>query len=212
MPNYADIIPVDHLERKFGELEHRIIARNTTELRKSLPAQIPGICMFIWDEMVDRGLVRDPYKIGPIIHRNYKGIYEFVSRELGREAIDDAFAEKYFNKIDPSESFVDFSIARCFPDDLHIVDIELSDNTRPLARTDPSREFRQYHGLHLFGEVLERIRAVAREEGVSRLSLMVAHAPLHHVFSRHGFKVGKSVMAQAAYQQVGFGHSMYLEL
>lgn len=41
---------------------------------------------------------------------------------------------------------------------------------------------------------------------------MVGSPPLHEVFTRYGFQVGKSAVAQTAYKNVGMGHSMFMSV
>jgi hypothetical protein len=67
---------------------------------------------------------------------------------------------------------------------------------------------RNYRGLHVFDDFIERLNDVAKSKGVERISLMVAHAGLYPVFSRHGFVVSRTKMAQIAFKGAGVGYPM----
>jgi hypothetical protein len=159
--------------------------------------------------MVHRGRVGDPFKIAPIINRGYGGIYEFVQRELGEAPVRDAFAVEFFNDLS-DKSFVEVSLAHCYPADIHICDVEFSDNRRKVDARDPTRAYRTFKGLHVFDDFLTRLKNVAQENGAERISLMVAFPGLHEVFSRHGFQIGETEMAKKAYAIAGKGYPMFL--
>lgn len=111
-------------------------------------------------------------------------------------------------------SFVDVSIVRCWPNDIHIADVEFSDNRKPLrggSKVKGSTN-RGYHGLHVFGEFIRRLKATAKEKDIQRISLMAADRELYPVFKRHGFKVSTAKMAQIAFKGAGVGFPMILEV
>lgn len=189
-----------------------IIANGVADFLLKSSKDVPGACMFVWDEMVDRGVASHPFAISPVVENGYQGIYDFIRDELDREPIVDAFASKWFHVGPASESFVDISLVECFPGDIHIADVEFSDVGKPVKRTDPSSEYRKYHGLHVFDEFMENLTSVARSRGAERLSLMVAHAPLYRVFERHGFRVSSTHMAQMAFQMAGTGFPMLMDI
>jgi len=212
MPELKDAIPVDLFTPMFKEVRENVVATTVLDFLKKKPKQEPSLSLFIWDEMVHRGVVPndDKFKIAPVINNEFKGIYKFVKGELGKDPVSDAYSVEYFNEVVPDDAFVEVSLAQCFPDDIHIVDVEFSDNRKLIPATDPSSKFRTYKGLHVFDEFLNRLKGVARGRDVGRISLIVAWPPLHKVFTRHGFRVSETEMAQRGYKMAGHGHSMYL--
>ena len=212
MAELKNAVPVDLFEPMFKKVREKVIATNVSEFLKNKPKQVPSISLFIWDEMVHRGAVpnHERFKIAPIINNEFKGVYKFIKKELGKEPISDIYAVEYFNEVVPNDAFVEVALAQCFPNDIHIIDVEFSDNRRPIGQRDPTREFRTYKGLHVFGEFLDRLREVARGRGIERISLIVAWPPLHNVFIRYGFRVSETEMAQRGHKIAGHGYSMYL--
>lgn len=212
MSKFEDSIPIGRFSAHFSQIREEVRATTVSEFLSKEPEKVPSICLFIWDEMVHRRFTSEPFKIAPIINNNFEGIYGFVARELKSEPITEAYAARFFNEHDDNTSFADVVLARCYPNDVHIVDVEFSDNSKPLPPGDPNRRYRTYRGLHVFDTFLERLKSVARAKDANRISLLVASPPVHQVFLRHGFRVNDTQMAQMAANNVGHGHAMVLDI
>lgn len=198
----------------FEHVFEQVLAADWTTFQKARPQDVPGICMFIWDEMVHRNVTSFPFKIAPYTQNNFSGVAEFIQKELGRPPVTEAYAVSYFNEITPKTSFIDVSLVRCWPNDIHIADVEFSDNRLPVhAGPKIKGELgRSYHGLHIFGDFINGLRGVAKEKGVERISLMVADGALYPVFKKYGFEVSETYMAQIGFKKAGMGFPMVLQL
>ncbi|RWI99555.1 hypothetical protein [Mesorhizobium sp.] len=214
MAELADAVPKDRFEALFGRVREQVVAVGWDDFQKARPQDVSGICLFIWDEMVDRGVARKPFKIAPYTQNDFKGVAGFLERELKEKPVLEAYAVSYFNDVDPRVSFADVSLVRCWPNDLHIADVEFSDNRMPLPTGSKVKGSinRGYRGLHVFGEFIGRLKRIATEKGVERISLMVADRELYPVFKRHGFKLSTTKMAQIAFKGAGVGFPMILEV
>jgi len=212
MAKLSNAIPIDLFVPLFNNVKETILATDWASFQKNRAKDVSGICMFIWDEMVHRGVATEPFKIAPIIHNGFEGIAEFIREELKQEAVTEAYAVSFYNEIDPKNSFADVSLVHCWPNDIHIADIEFSDNRKPTHsdRKLKSSSRRNYHGLHVFGDFIKRLKSVAREKGIERISLLVAHKDLYPVFQRHGFRLSESKMARLAFENTGSGFAMIL--
>jgi hypothetical protein len=207
-----EVIPAERFAETYAQVCREVLATTVEQWRTRRSKDIPSTMMFIWDEMVHRGIARSPFKVAPIVNSGFKGIYEFIEEELGHSPLSDAFAVEYFNELEPTSSFAEVSLVQCFPNDLHISDVEFSDQRHPLPATHPDRRHRKYKGLHVFEQFLDRLRSVARARGTERISGLVASPPVHHVLARHGFQISDSKMALAAYRRTGQGHAMILRV
>lgn len=205
-------VPEERFAAIYGDIRKTPLATTVSELRTRRSKDVPPTLMFIWDEMVHRGIARAPFKIAPIVNSGFKGIYEFVQRELGKAPLTAAYAVKYFSVSEADNSFAEVSLVHCFPNDIHICDVEFSDQRHPLPANHPDRKFRRYKGLHVFDEFIDRLCMVARARDADRISGLVASPPVHYVLARHGFRVSDSKMAQAAARTVGHGHAMILSV
>jgi hypothetical protein len=214
MAELADAIPKDLFVSTFQDVKETILATDWESFQKKRTKDVAGVCLFIWDEMVHQGVTAEPSKIAPIVNNDFKGIAKFVRQELKKEPVTEAYAVSYYNEVDPKNSFVDVSLVRCWPNDIHISDVEFSDNRKPAHAGDKvkSSSQRNYHGLHVFGDFIIRLKNVAREKSIERISLMVAHKDLYEVFRRHGFQVSETKMAKLAFERVGIGFPMILSV
>lgn len=205
-------LPKASIEALVPDADTRVLATTVRDWKRAKPAQVPTLSLFVWDEMVHRGRARHPFKIAPYArdHGHKGGIYSFVQAELGTAPASSAFTVE-MSRPGEAETFVDLSLVRCFPNDIHICDVEFADHSKPIGRGDETYPYRDYAGLHVFPEFLKRLIEVASSQGVSRISLMAAHPPLRTTFERHGFEVSDTEMAQRA-ALVGHGFPMILRL
>jgi hypothetical protein len=135
-----------------------------------------------------------------------------VHGELGRALVAELFAADYYNEHSQLAPFARIARADCYPDDVHIVNVEFRDLTQRLTLNDPTRESRVYKGLGVFEPFLHGLKEVARKRGARRISLVVSWPPLRSVFARYGFTVSETKMAQFALRTAGYGFTMVLVL
>jgi len=207
-----DAVPAERVAETYGQVRRVVLATTIEQWRARRAKDIPPTMMFIWDEMVHRAIAPTPFKVAPIVNNGFKGLYEFVEHELGRSPLSAAYAVEYFNELRPARSFAEVSLVHCFPNDIHICDVEFSDQRHALPANHPERRHREYKGLHVFGEFLDRLRSIAQARGAERISGLVASPPVHHVLTRHGFRISASKRAQEAARRAGHGHAMILEV
>lgn len=200
----SEAVPMDVIKRVFPDARSQVVASDVKSFLAN-GTDISSTCMFIWDEMVHRGVAKEPFKIAPIIHDDFKGIHQFIKKEFGRAPITDAYSVKLFNG-HGGDAFGEVVLTEIYPDDIHISDVMFADNRKPV------KAHRRYKGLHVFGEFLARLKEVAESRGKERNSLLCASPPVYEVFSRHGFKVSETEMAQRAFNMAGTGFAMVLKV
>src|SRR3546814_17428401 len=103
----------------------------------------------------------------------------------------------------PDYPFAVIELCQCFPDDVHIADVEPSDIRRKLEQPQNGIGTRGYTGLGVFGDLLDGVQMVAKESGISRISLIAASSHPHAVLERAGFKVGSSASPALASRRPG---------
>src|SRR3546814_11580111 len=91
----------------------------------------------------------------------------FLDKKWGRPFLQDAFATKLYSPIMPDYPFAVIELCQCFPDDLHIADVELSDIRRKLEQPQNGIGARGYHGLGVFGALRDGVKMVDKEGGLS---------------------------------------------
>lgn len=123
--------------------------------------------------------------------------------------ISDAYYAEWFNGLSDDEPFIKIELCQCYPSDIHIADVVFADLSRPANDTTEVSP-RQHHGLGIFDEFLDRLRGVARDRGVERISLVAASPAAHVFFSKHGFEVSPTLVGQTAFDTLGYSHPMIL--
>lgn len=212
MLDLAYALPKQSIEALVPGASTEVIATTVKEWKVKKAAEVSAASLFIWDEMVDRKKAKKPFKIAHYANdRDHKeGIYSFVQKELGAAPVSAVYDVAMYRSGD-DEPFVHVSLARCWPNDIHICDVEFSDRAKPVNDSDPTSDYRGWHGLHVFPEFLARLKEVAVSQGAKRISLVAAHPPLLAVFQKYGFEVSKTEMSQRALAD-GIGVPMILTL
>jgi hypothetical protein len=205
--DFADAIPLDAIKAKVGNVKVDVVAKNVKAWRKARAKDVNNTLMSIWDEMVHRGKVKDPMAVSPIVQDGFKGLYEFLQKELAATPILSAYGAELYDEHLPDYAFGEVSLVHCLPNAIHIADVQFSDTRRPC-----DEPFRGFKGLGVFGEFVENLKQVGRDKNVERLTLVVAYPPLHKVFERHGFKLNETEVSRFGFENSGHGHSMYLDL
>src|SRR3546814_5360806 len=90
--------------------------------------------LYGWDYAVAQQLVDDDQEIGAVYPARPDLFPGFLDKKWGRPFLQDAFATKLYSPIMPDYPFAVIELCQCFPDDLHIADVELSDIRRKLEQ------------------------------------------------------------------------------
>lgn len=205
--DFADAIPLDAIKAKVGDFKSRTVATNVKQWRENRAKDINNTLMSIWDEMVHRGKVQEAMAISPIVQNGFRGIYEFVGTYLGATPIRSAYAVELFDSFRPDYAFTEISLVHCLPNAIHIADVEFSDTRRPVEGQD-----RDFRGLGVFEDFLDRLKQVGIAKDAERITLVVAYPPLHDVFVRHGFQLNDTKVSRFGFEKSGHGHSMFIDL
>jgi len=204
-----DALPLEAIASLFPEAREEVLADSVAALRTNLPDRIPAVGLFVWDEMAFRGDTARPEAMQEVYPHRAERMFAFVARELGRPPITDAYYAHWYNALSDEDPFITIELCQCYPSDIHIADIVFADLSRP-AHDDSEISPREYRGLGLFAEFLDRLRQVARSRGLERISLVAASPAAHSFFSKHGFVVSPTLVGRSAFEELGHSHPMYL--
>lgn len=201
----------------FGEYEERTIASDVAGYLKADIDSASVALLYVWDEMVHRGLVPNPRDMARYYPDHRNRIYAFIRETLGKESFKDAWSAEFYNRHsrqsyfgrDTIFPFAQFEIVHCYPNDIHIADVALLDLTRPVRDMTHAAP-RSHAGLHLFPKFLAGLRKVALSKNATRISLVAASPSAATVFSRYDFIASEAPASAYASQFVGHGHAMIL--
>lgn len=210
----SDAVPIDTFRSLFSEVRESVIANDVRSYLKNEVVSASTTALYVWDEMVARGKVVNPLETAQFFPQRKEKLYGLVSRRLQRDAFADAWAAEYYNEMSEEAGgnpFCQLQLIRCYPNDIHIADITLSDLRSP-TQDQSGVAPRAFKSLHLFPEILERLKSVAEHRNATRLSLVAASPVAHEVFSRYGFVPSSAPSSNYAYTMHRFGHAMVLPL
>jgi len=219
MVQLSDAIPVDRFNELFTKVEEEVVARNTAAFYVRDPAGASTVNLFVWDEGVSRGLVVNGEEMRKYHPDKPKKAYGLTKLRVGQEPFREVFCVKYYNEHSRQNyfgknvnlPFAQIDLVECYPSDIHIADITLLDLTKPV-RDNAEPAPRSHRGLHVFPLLLDGLMSVAKQKGLDRLSLVAASRAAHDTFSRYGFKPTDTPVSQYAFQNLGFGHAMALNV
>jgi GNAT superfamily N-acetyltransferase len=204
-----DALPLEIIATRYPEAREVVLADSVAALQANLLARIPPVGLFVWDEMAFRGDTKKPEKMQKIYPYHAERMFPFVTKELGRVPISDAYYAEWFNGLSDDKPFIKVELCQCYPNDIHIADIVFADLSRPI-RDNCEVAPRSHRGLGIFDEFLGRLRGVARDRGVERISLVAASPAAHMFFSKHGFQVSPTLVGQTAFETLGYSHPMFM--
>lgn len=204
-----DSLPLETISARYPEAREEVLADSVAALRANLLARIPPVGLFVWDEMAFRGDTKKPDRMQKVYPYHSERMFPFVTKELGRMPISDAYYAEWFNGLNADEPFIKIELCQCYPNDIHIADVVFADLSRP-AKDRSEVAPRSHCGLGIFDEFLDRLRRVARDRGVERISLVAASPAAHVFFSKHGFQVSPTLVGRTAFETLGHSHPMFL--
>lgn len=215
----SDAIPLDHFKAMFRTVEEDVIARNTAAYYVKDSAGASNVNLFVWDEAVNRGVVKDGEEMRKFHPHKLRKAYGLTKGRIGEEPFQEVYCAKYFNEHSKQDYFgkkVRFPFARiglvhCYPGDIHIADVTLLDLTKPVIDRS-SNAPRSHRGLDVFPLLLDGLKSVAKEKGLTRLSLVAASRAAHETFTLYGFVPTDTPVSQHALKNLGFSHAMALAL
>ncbi|WIA55930.1 hypothetical protein N6H05_23425 [Sphingobium sp. WTD-1] len=219
MTHLSDAIPLEHFKTLFSTVEEVIVARNTAAYYVRDSASASTTNLFVWDEAIGRGLVKDGEEMRKYHPHKLRKAYGLTKDRIGEEPFKEVYCVKYFNEYSTQNffgeearfPFAQIDLVQCYPGDIHISDVTLLDLTKPLM--DQSKIApRSHRGLHVFPMLLDGLKSVAKQKGIRRLSLMAASPAAHETFSRYGVTPTDAPASQYAFKNLGFSHAMALTL
>jgi hypothetical protein len=219
MLTLSDAIPREHFNELFELVTEKVTATNRGAFYATDEAGASTTNLFIWDEAVSRGVVRDGEEMRKYYPQRLRRAHQLTKERIGEEPFREVFCTSFFNEHSKQDffgkranfAFAQIDLVRCFPNDIHISDLSLLDLTRPLIDRNQVAP-RSHHGLHVFPLLLEGLMAVGRDSDTDRISLVAASRAAHEVFSRYGFQPTDTPVSQYACKNLGHSHAMALAI
>lgn len=219
MQSLSDAIPRDHFRNLFEVVEETVTADDRDSFYEADAVGASTVNLFMWDEAVHRGLVKNGEEMKKFHPHDPKRAYRLTKSRINREPIKEVFCAEFFNEHSDQDffgqrarfPFAQIDLVRCYPDDIHISDVTLLDLTKPVQDRGAIAP-RSHRGLHVFHLLLDGLVEVAKANNVKRISLVAASRSAHDVFSRYGFQPTETDVSQFAFHNFGHSHAMALNI
>ena len=182
--------PIDFQEYGIADLD-RII--------ELVPRSMWAIGLSVWGRIVYCGL--NDVEIGAIaeyVITKDPRLCEEIGNIVGEEVIKDI----YLLQAQVQDSSLSYTTvaqvlaARVYPNDLHFADVTFTNPYKPIAPEKHRYKYQEYEGLGLLGTVIDRIEKEAVSESCYYITLTAAAIDLVPLFSKYGFTVENSPIAQ----------------
>ncbi|MEG8053136.1 hypothetical protein QP185_07565 [Sphingomonas aerolata] len=126
-----DSLPLETILARYPEAREEVLADTVAALRANLVDRIPPVGLFVWDEMAFCGDTKKPDRMQKVYPYHSERMFPFVTKELGRVPISDAYYAEWFNGLSDDKPFIKIELCQCYPNDIHIADVVFADLSRP---------------------------------------------------------------------------------
>jgi len=202
--NLEEVYPVESLKEKFDEevLIDYYGMGDIAEIAKLEPGCMFEIGANAWMHYIESGAKVNPQKLSRYFDERDPLIYRRVEKVMKRKALQDILL--VHAHVDDSSLERDICgqllLARTYPNNLHISDVEFSNPYEPVSSSEQSYQYHNYRSLGLFSELLENIMQLGKDNKISRITLSAASRDQVPYFEKHGFSMEDTEFASQAYE------------
>jgi hypothetical protein len=153
-----------------------------------------------WMHYIESGAKVDPRKLSDHFDKGNPFLFREVEKVLKRKVIQDIML--VHAKVQDPE--LDHKIcgqlllARVYPNNLHISDVEFSNPYKPVTEGDKKYHFHEYRSLGLFVILLKNIIAYGKLNRIAKITLSAASDHQIKYFKSHGFSIESNSFAKDA--------------
>jgi len=205
------VYPTEEIGRKFEKpVSVEMYGMNQIDTIAELePGCLHEIGANAWMHHVESGAKVDPQKLSLYFDNSDPYLFRHVERVIKRKVIQDIVL--VHAKVDDAELENNICskllLARTYPNNMHISDVEFSNPYEPVPESDQQYTYHEYRSLGLFSTLLERIRKYSQDNKISKITLSAASSDQVSYFEAHGFKVEDTEFARQA-QEYGMSIPM----
>ena len=210
-----NLFPLQYVKDKFDKdvIAEEYDLSTIKELSQKEPHPVLQIGLCIWHQIVTRSLFQvDPQAMAKYVEDPI--LYKKIEELLGIQAVFDLY---YANLRVCDESLKDdneccqICLAHTYPNDIVLSDVTFKNPYKPIPKADQRYYYTSYKGLSLMPVLMQRLKEYSLEKDKDRILLTAAAGDLVPLFSKYGFEVDGSLIAQMGLK-VGFGIPMHLLL
>lgn len=202
--NLEEVYPVDILESKFDtSISINYYGMDDIdEIAELEPGCLFEIGASAWMHYIESGVKVNSQKLSKYFDNRDPLIFRRVEKVIKRKVIQDIVLV-LAHVDDPAlerDICGQLLLARTYPNNLHISDVEFSNPYEPVAKSDQKYSYHNYRSLGLFSELLENIVDLGKSNNIKKITLSAASNDQIPYFEKHGFTVEDTDFAKQAIQ------------
>lgn len=200
--NLEEVYPVSSLESKFDKsISIDYYGMNDIdEIAELEPGCLFEIGASAWMHYIESGAKVNPHKLSRYFDEQDPFIFRRVEKVMKRRVVQDiVLVHAHVDDTDLERNICgQLLLARTYPNNLHISDVEFSNPYEPVAESDQEYSYHNYRSLGLFSELLENIVDLGKRNNIKKITLSAASNDQIPYFEKHGFKVEDTDFAKQA--------------
>ena len=210
-----NLFPLQYVKDKFDKdvAAEEYDLSNIKEFSQKHPHPVLQIGLCIWHQIV----TRDLFQVHPQAMANYVEdpiLYKKIEELLGIKAIFDLYHATLRvcdESLKEDNECCQICLAHTYPNDIVLSDVTFKNPYKPIPKENQRYYYTSHEGLSLLPLLMQRLKEYSLETDKDRILLTAAAVDLVPLFSKYGFEVDGSLIAQMGLE-VGFGIPMHLLL
>ncbi|MEZ9233188.1 hypothetical protein AB4259_19125 [Vibrio amylolyticus] len=153
-----------------------------------------------WMHYIESGAKVNPRKLSEHFDSGNPFLFKEVEKVMKKKVLQDVMLV-HANLQDPeldNQTCGQLLLARVYPNNLHISDVEFSNPYEPVFGSNRKHPFHEYRSLGLFSILLKNIIAYGKKHKISIITLSAASDHQIKYFESHGFSIEDNNFAKEA--------------
>ncbi|ATC88635.1 hypothetical protein [Pseudoalteromonas arctica] len=188
-----EIYPVEELQEKF-EAEVSVeyyFMKDIDTIAKLEPSCLCEIGGNAWMHYVESGAKVNPRKLSEHFDNGNPFLFREVEKVMKKKVLQDIVLVHAKVQDPELENKIcgQFLLARVYPNNLHISDVEFSNPYEPVPENEKKHHFHEYRSLGLFAKLLKNIIVYGKKNSIAKITLSAASDHQIKYFESHGFNI-----------------------
>ena len=197
-----EIYPAEELQDKFEAevtLEYYFM-EDVDTIAKLEPNCLCEIGGNSWMHYIESGAKVNPRKLSKHFDSGNPFLFKEVEKVMKRKVLQDIMLVHAKVQDPELENNIcgQLLLARVYPNNLHISDVEFSNPYEPVPENEKKHHFHEYRSLGLFAKLLVNIIAYGKKNRISNVTLSAASDHQIKYFKSHGFSIENNNFAKDA--------------
>lgn len=197
-----EIYPAEELQEKFeAEVSFEYyFMKDIDTIAKLEPNCLCEIGGNAWMHYIESGAKVNPRRLSEHFDNGNPFLFREVEKVMKRKVLQDIMLVHAKVQDPELENNIcgQLLLARVYPNNLHISDVEFSNPYEPVPENEKKHHFHEYRSLGLFATLLKNIIAYGKKNRIAKITLSAASDHQIKYFESHGFSIENNNFAKDA--------------